>query len=316
MLFRSLKNQARLTESELVSQGWLILDRRDVAGFPAAETLFDDALQINPRSVSAHAGKAVLFALIGKESQALGEAVRIAEIDPSSGAPPAVRGFLKMMYHWSWAEAGTLFSQVHTRSCPDAFCQQWSGLFLSLTGHFPQAVRELNYALERNPLRFAVRAQYGQVLYWAGETDRAIDQLETVVNLSGSATHARNHLWKAQLASGNAAAACRTVLIASDPNWFRLSPADQLTELRQRTDLLGKPEFFRRLMAIDEGIRGYPYFLAELAMAGEDRERALTELERAVAQRNFFLPFAKRDPLFAPLHGNPRYEAVMKQVGL
>ena len=69
-----------------------------------------------------------------------------------------------------------------------------------------------------------------------------------------------------------------------------------------------KPEFFRRLLAIDERARAHPYYLAELAMAAGDSERALPA-------RNFFLPFSKRDPLFAPLHGN-RYESAMQRLGL
>ncbi len=307
---------AHLSESDLIAQGWLILDRRDAAEFPAAQALFDDALRMDPRSVPAHSGRAVLLTLRGNEQQALLEASRIEEIDPTSGAPAAVRGFLKMMNHWAWSEAGTLLKQAWRQGCPDSFCQQWNALFLALTGHFPQAVREASYALERSPTRLAARAQYGQILYWAGETDRAIDELQTVVDLSGNATHARLHLWKAQLASGDAVAASRTVLIAIDPNWFRLSPADAMSQLRRQPNLLGKPDFFRRLLAIDEGMRGYPYFLAELAMAAGDRERALKELERALSQRNFYLPFAKRDPLFVPLHGDPRYEAIMRQVGL
>jgi len=62
--------------------------------------------------------------------------------------------------------------------------------------------------------------------------------------------------------------------------------------------------------------RKQPYRLAAIAMAAGDRVRALNELEAALQSRDFFLPFARRDPLFAPLYNEPRYQAVMKAVGL
>ena len=70
------------------------------------------------------------------------------------------------------------------------------------------------------------------------------------------------------------------------------------------------------LLAARESLGTSAYFLAEIAMAGGDPEVAVQQLEKCRQARNFFLPFAKRGPLFAPLHGNPRYEAVMKAVGL
>jgi hypothetical protein len=79
---------------------------------------------------------------------------------------------------------------------------------------------------------------------------------------------------------------------------------------------MGTPEFWKRLLEIEARTRNQPYRMAAIAMAAGDRNRALTELENGVKSRHFFLPFARRDPLFEPLRNEPRYQAVMKAVGL
>jgi tetratricopeptide (TPR) repeat protein len=221
-----------------------------------------------------------------------------------------------MMYHWDWTEGGRLLEESARRPCPDAFCRQWYGWYLGFRGEPSKAVREIAGALERNPARLAPRATYGQMLYWAGDNAAAIHELQTVVDAAGNATHARLHLWKAQLAAGDRKAASRSVLLAIEPAWYRLPEEDQIRALVARTDLYGSPEFFRQMVAGGKANNTSAYYLAEMAMAAGDEKEALNQLERAAAAHLFFTPYAKRDPLFAPLRESPRFQAVMKQVGL
>jgi hypothetical protein len=51
-------------------------------------------------------------------------------------------------------------------------------------------------------------------------------------------------------------------------------------------------------------------------MAAGDTREAIHQLQAAYQGHIFFLPYAKRDPLFTPLHGNADYEAIMKRIGL
>jgi DNA-binding winged helix-turn-helix (wHTH) protein len=307
---------ARRDPAELIRQGWLILDSRDGERFPAALTLFDDALRIDSSASAAHAGKAVLFMLQSKEKEAEAEAARAEQLDSGTAASYAVRGFMKMMYHWDWAGAGALLEESQRRACPDSFCQQWYGWYLGFTGELSRAVRETASAVERNPGRLATRAAYGQMLYWAGENDAAIRELRIVTDSAGGATHARLHLWKAQLAAGDRKSASQTLLLALDPAWYRLPAEDDFRRLVARPDLLGTDEFFQRLFSSGKRNGMNSYYLAEIAMAAGNREDALNQLERAATEHLFFTPYAKRDPLFAPLRESPRFQAVMQKVGL
>jgi len=137
-----------------------------------------------------------------------------------------------------------------------------------------------------------------------------------VVDAAGNATHARLHLWKAQLLAGDRAAASRSLILAIEPSWYRLPAEDEIRILSSRTDLFGTSEFFRSALEGGRSIGTNSYFLAEIAMAAGESEQALVQLEKAFAEHLFFVPYARRDPLFTPLRGTPRFEAIMQRVGL
>jgi hypothetical protein len=301
---------------ELTREAWKLLDSRNSSLFPSVEALFDQALRSDPGLAAAHEGKAVLYTLEGSEGPAETEAARVAELNPASALPAAVRGFIRMMYHWDWSGGVRLLQVVQTRGCAQPVCRQWNALGMALKGDLAGSVREATFAVELATADLAPRAQRVQLLYWSGQTDAAITEAQTVLELGGVDTHVRYHLWKALLVKGDRHAAAAQALLAFDPAWFRLGPGDEFHQLQVNEGIYGQPEFWQRLFGIERNLHASPYFLAEIAMAQGDPEAAVEQLEACLQSRNFFLPFARRAPLFAPLHGNPRYQAVMKGVGL
>jgi DNA-binding winged helix-turn-helix (wHTH) protein len=306
----------RAHAGELIRQAWLIVDERRFERYPAAVALFDDALALDQNSAEAHAGKALVYSLNNNEPAALAEAARVRELSPVSGVPAAVRGFFQMMSRWQWSEAGRTLSVLNQQGCPDPFCRQWHALYYGLTGQDSAAVREAAAAVETFPARHAARALYGQILYWSGHNAAAIRELETVVAAAGGATHARWHLWAAQWIAGDRHAATENLLLALEPSWYRLPPEDPFSILIGQRDQYGTPDFLRRLYGIVSHNGTNAYYLAQIAIALGDVSEAVDQLDRAASAHNFFAPYAKRDPLFAPLYGNARYEAAMKKLGL
>ena len=301
---------------QFVSQAWEILDQRDGRLFPTVEWLLDQAIRDNSAYVPAHEARAVLFALERREALAEAEAAQVQKLDPTTALPQAIRGFDRMMYHWDWSAAAHNFAVLDRVGCRQPVCRQWRALYLALTGNSVEAVREANFALEIDAARLAPRAQLAQVLYWAGRYDDAISEARTVLEAGGVWTHARYHLWKSLLLKGDRLAAAEVALRSRDGAWYRLGHGDELHDMIADPAAGSQPEFWTRLLQAEERRGVGPYFLAELAMAAGDRDRALAELEASLKSRDFFLPFARRDPLFGPLHGESRYEAVMQAVGL
>jgi hypothetical protein len=71
---------------------------------------------------------------------------------------------------------------------------------------------------------------------------------------------------------------------------------------------------------IDEDLRtpigGFAYDVARLhAMLG-DKEQALLWLEKSYENKDFLLPFVNADPAFDDLRSEPRYQALLRRMGL
>jgi hypothetical protein len=60
----------------------------------------------------------------------------------------------------------------------------------------------------------------------------------------------------------------------------------------------------------------YPYFMARRYARLGDRERALEALEAAHETREMLLVFMGLEPLFAPLHAEPRLRALAERTGV
>ena len=67
------------------------------------------------------------------------------------------------------------------------------------------------------------------------------------------------------------------------------------------------------VVAYEEGRMRASTGFAELCVALGENDEALTWLERAVSDDRFY---SLRDPAFAPLAGDPRFQALWRKVGL
>ncbi len=58
-----------------------------------------------------------------------------------------------------------------------------------------------------------------------------------------------------------------------------------------------------------------PYGVALVQAELGDRDQAFTALDQAVADRSNWLGWLKLDPRFENLHGDPRFDALVRRVG-
>jgi len=58
------------------------------------------------------------------------------------------------------------------------------------------------------------------------------------------------------------------------------------------------------------------YDIALMYVALADTESAFLWLERAVDERSTQIPFLAQDPMFAQLHGDPRFASLVQRIGI
>ena len=58
-----------------------------------------------------------------------------------------------------------------------------------------------------------------------------------------------------------------------------------------------------------------PYNVALIYVALADKDKAFAELEKALAERDWSMPFLQVDPFWEPLHDDPRFQNLLRRIG-
>ncbi|MEO7502312.1 MAG: protein kinase [Gemmatimonadaceae bacterium] len=197
------------------------------------------------------------------------------------------------------------------------------GLALSCQKRMEEADQELKRAMELDPTLYEAPYYYGRMLQMEGRLaeaasyfDRASSLREDDFQSAGLAQTIYSNLGRTQdmtRAANRCIDAARRA-IAVNPGDSR---ALQLGALALHT--LGNndeaKEWADRAIAVDPNEISTLYNIACFFSISGDGERALDLLERAVDLGWSRAEWLKADPDFASVHGNPRYEALLKRLG-
>jgi TolB-like protein/Flp pilus assembly protein TadD len=183
---------------------------------------------------------------------------------------------------------------------------------LAALGRFDEAIAEGKRAIELDPLSPIINSDLGETLYCARRYDEAIAQLRKAVEIDPTFWYAHEVLGVALQLTGDVQAA-----IAEYEKAQQLS--DDLAprvELALAKAQLGDKEAAVRMLAELEELSQHRYVNAFwrtlLYLSLNNHEEAIRWLEQAVA--NHEVTRLKVHPVYDPLRGDPRFEALVQKV--
>jgi len=104
-------------------------------------------------------------------------------LDPSLAEAHAAMGFIITTYDWDWAAAESEFTQALQLNPNSALTHMYYSFLLTVTGRHTEAISEARRAQELDPLSEFINDHVGNALYYAGQFDEAIQELLAVLNL-------------------------------------------------------------------------------------------------------------------------------------
>lgn len=307
-------------------EGRHIWNRRTEQAFLEALGKFQQAIARDPDYAPAWVGIADCQNMLGNygilpprevHGPARAAALHALELDP--GSAEAYRALAQL--HWNlefdWAAAEAAYQQGARLDPNSSLVHYWHGVCLGVQGRFAESFAALARARELDPLALHVLSVIGWMHYHSRRYAESLPYYEQV--LARDSDYLMGHwlLGEACVELGDhqrAIAALERALALSG------RAARFLGYLGYAYGRAGQPAQARAMLdelATLRGRRYVPLYFPALVQAGlGDSPAALDTLERAWEERDTMLRDLKIDPPWEPLHGEPRYRALLDRLGL
>jgi serine/threonine-protein kinase len=286
---------------------------------------FQAAAGLDPGYALAYVGVADCYDLLGNRGwlrpdeafpRARAAALNALDLDATLGEAHNSLGQI-LMNSWEWQGAEREHRQAIELSPSYAEAHERLALLLAYLGRDAEAMAAVTRALELDPLSRQITANVGVLHYYGRRYDTAIEALERAVELE--ATNAAAHLglaWVYATRGGHA----KAIEAAESYRTLAGPVPDALSALGYAYAMAGKRSEAQREVAEltqrarTEYVAAYEVALVHVGLG--EVEQALRWLETGFREHDPKLRRLKVDPKFDPLHREPRFQELLRRIGL
>lgn len=305
-------------------RGRYFWNRRTVPEFFRAIEYFKRAVEIDPQYALAHSGLADIYSTLGWYGVLTGreaweraeEAARNAlRIDRDLAEAHTSLAFGLHSFAWDWAGAEREY-RLGVELDPNYVTgHQWYAFFLMAVGRMNEAEEQMKQALALDPLSLVLNSYYGWVLYFARRYDEAIEQVMRALDIEQRFLIAHLILGLIYAQKGMHRESIREYRVAREiagENVLVLTGMAHVSGMAGRTQE-GK-QYLEKLRALESTQHVSPYQIAYACTGCKRYDEAIEELERAVDQRESWLPHLQVEPGLDGLRGDARFQKIVARL--
>jgi TolB-like protein/Flp pilus assembly protein TadD len=316
---------ARPTENTKAHQFYLkgryFWNKRTGPDLQTAIDYFKQAIEQDSNYALAYAGLADSHVLLpyfgaGTLQQSIppanAAAQKALELDPTLAEPHSTLGLI-LYYAFDFSQSKKEFERAIALDPNDATAHQWFGNGpLIVTGEFDRAIAEGKRAVELDPLSLVINTDLAVSYTMARRYPEAIEQLNKILAMDPRFYYARWTFGLALQCNGQLPEAIaqykKAAELTDDPlvlAWL----AQAYAKAGQRDEALKLLAQMEEL-ATKRYVGAWSFAIVHLALG--EKGKAIDDLERAFRERSDpFITFIKVSPLFDPLRGDPRFQALL-----
>ena len=309
---------------ELYLKGRYFSNKRTMQGLQQAIEYFQQAVDKDPAYARAYAGLAEAYALMGGYSglpptefisKARAAAQRALQLDERLPEAHTALAVIAQTYDWDWPTAEKEYKRAIQLNPNYATAHHWYAECLALQGRFDEAFPQIENARQLDPLSLIIATDYGAILYFSRQYDRAIEQFRGVLEMEPDFPRAHMLVW-AYAQKGLFAEA----LEDAEAYRRRENAPWSLVMIAYVSGRSGDQARGRlALKQLEQPGRNGPLDTLAFAVAyigmGEN-DKALLGLEKAYREHSSSLTALKVDPIYDPLRGEPRFQELVRRIGL
>jgi TolB-like protein/DNA-binding winged helix-turn-helix (wHTH) protein/Flp pilus assembly protein TadD len=307
-------------------KGRYFWNKRTADGLRVALAYFNQAVEEDPNYAQAYSGLADTYALLGdwqyavmtaKEAlpKAKAAAIKALELDSSLGEAHNSLAFCLDGFDWDLDSAGKEFRRAIELNPGYATAHHWYAWHLALLHRYDEAIAEMRKAESLDPLSLIINADLAELLLLAHSYDESILQSRKTIEMDPNFALAHNQLAQAYLQEQKYDEA-----VAELQKAVQLSGGSPtcIANLARAYVASGKRSEAVKLLR-DLKKRSSPSYshgseIAVVYASLGDTDQAMNWLEKGYEER--FNPGVLLRPGFDPLRSDPRFEDLVRRVGL
>ena len=287
---------------------------------------FRRAVQLQPDNAMAYSGIADAYSLLGVNGHlppaacfpaAREAALKAIKLDDHAAASHTSLAFVSLFYDWDFPTAEAEYRKALERNPNDATARCWYAIYLELVGRQSEALTEIDRALQLDPLSPALNANVARRYAIAGRHDEALIAGRRAVELDSTNVFAKSVFSEIHVLGGDIRG---SIPLAGSIIPHRVLPQLDTDELEAAYREGGAKGFWRKrldlaLRSAAQEKNNFTFVAMCYAQLGIT-ERAFGYLGRAMENRESHLLWLKAYPLWNPIRADPRFRALLRQIGL
>jgi TolB-like protein/Tfp pilus assembly protein PilF len=311
---------------QLVLKGRSLWSKRTEDDLMKAKELFEQAIEKDPSYAQAHAGLADVYNMLASYyfvspsdayPKAKQEAQKALELNENLAEAYTSMAWVKYRFEKDWFAAETDYNWAIGLNPNYATAHHWYGALLRDRGRFDEALAELERARELNPFSLTINTSIAYLFYFARQYDQSITQCLKTLELDDNFHWAYDVLGLSYLQKEEYEKSISALQKAVDLSGLS---TDYVCHLAQVYAQAGKTEEAQKilggLLAKSETDHVPFHELALIYMALDQKELALSFLERASDEQLFIVSASKMDPRLDIFRMDPLYATVLEKIGL
>ena len=305
-------------------QGRYAWNRMSADGYQTAAEIFERAISLFPEYAPPYAGLAdayLYLALWGHERprEVFPKAQRSAlqALNLNSFLPHAYSALAAAtaLYEWKWEEGASLARRAIELEPSYSFGQQIYGWCLLARGESDQALACFERSVALDPLSVRAHRTLGWTLHIQRQPSNAEKWIEAALVLDREPVETRYLLAQVYLSERRFEAALEQARLCQTDPPYPLSLGVLgacLAHLNHRNEAL---EILAKLSRLAEAGYVDPNAMAQVQIALNDTDSAITSVGRILDERVPFAFFIKLDPEFDPLRPDARFSDLVLRLG-
>jgi TolB-like protein/DNA-binding winged helix-turn-helix (wHTH) protein/Flp pilus assembly protein TadD len=309
---------------DLYLKGRYFWNKRTRQGLQQAIEYFQQAVTKDTNYARAYAGLADSYALMTSYGfasphefmpKARAAALRALQIDDSLAEAHTSLALITENYDWDWQTAEKEFRRAIELDPNYATAHHWYAEHLTWLGRFPEALRESERARQLDPLSLIIATDYGAILYFSRQYDRAIEQFRAVLAMEPSFPRARMVIF-ADVEKGMFAEALSEAEKWRDSDGTPVWEAEAYVYGRSGQQVQARRAFakWKQLNRRRHTQPTATVLMAYIAMG--NREEAFNWLQKECLEHSYAMTTLKVEPAYDPLRSDPRFQELLRRVGL